>query len=160
VDICLQNICGELLLPPGAGTDSLFSGDLLEVPPSPPYFAYRQYSCAFQRLQMRTARKASLFQIAYGQNLDNQALSSFFGGDGNTVPYCLRLDHVLLIPFWPQGQMSHGKTAGPSTPVGMTVCRVRLLSFSTFFTLAECGKNLPQMERTQRGMISSSARGE
>jgi hypothetical protein len=25
VDICLQNICRELLLPPGAGTHSLFS---------------------------------------------------------------------------------------------------------------------------------------
>jgi hypothetical protein len=73
--------------------------------PLPPYIADHQCSCWFPRLQMYAKRTRSLFQIAYGQNPDNEALSSAAW----RRLYSLRLDYVLLIPFWPQGQMSQSE---------------------------------------------------
>src|SRR6266404_9760524 len=68
---------------------------------------------------MRTKRNESLFQITYGQNLDNKALSS--GACG--VDHISRLDYVLLISFWAQGQMSHmvcgkGESQKPRADLG------------------------------------------
>ena len=70
--------------------------------PSPSICAHRQCLCGYPPWRVRTSRFGSLFQITYEQNLESKALSFCCRSTG----HCLRHDHVLLILFWAQGQMS------------------------------------------------------